>query len=72
VLEGLEARAPRPRQCRWRPEGHRYPQKTLKERLRYKPDVALAVDSVTAELASTNVMGNTAADIKPNLLFVSA
>jgi hypothetical protein len=72
VLEGLEARAPRPGQCRWRPEGHRYPQKTLKERLCYKPDVALAIDSVTAESANTNAMENTAAGIRPNLLFISA
>jgi hypothetical protein len=35
----------------------------LKERLRYKPDVALAVDSVTAESANTKAMENTAAGI---------
>jgi hypothetical protein len=51
---------------------HRYPQKTLKERLRYKPVVAFSVDSVTAESANTNAMDNTAAGIKPNLLFISA
>uniref|UniRef100_A0A0E0K0W1 Uncharacterized protein n=1 Tax=Oryza punctata TaxID=4537 RepID=A0A0E0K0W1_ORYPU len=42
-LSRSEARAPRPGQCRWRPEGHRYPKKTLKERLRYVPDSALAI-----------------------------
>jgi hypothetical protein len=63
ALEGLEARAPRPGQCRWRPEGRRYPRKTLKERLRYKPDVALAVDPDTAESANTNAMENAAAGI---------
>jgi hypothetical protein len=59
----MEARAPRPGQCRWRPQGHRHPLKTFKERLRYRPDVALAVDSVTTESASTNAMENTAAGI---------
>jgi hypothetical protein len=71
-MEGLEARVARRGQCRWCPEGHRYPQKTLKERLRYKPDVAPAVDSVTAESANTNAMENTTAGIRPNLLFISA
>ena len=37
TLEGSEARAPRPGQCRWRPEGRRYPEKSLKERLRFIP-----------------------------------
>jgi hypothetical protein len=44
----------------------------LKERLCYKPDVALVVDSITAESANTNAMENTAAGIKPNLPFISA
>jgi hypothetical protein len=44
----------------------------LKEHLRYKPDVALTVASVTAESANTNTMENTATGIKPNLLFISA
>jgi hypothetical protein len=44
----------------------------LKEHLRYKPDVALAVNSVAAESANTNAMENTVAGIKPNLLFISA
>ena len=47
TLEGSEARAPRPRQCRWRPEGRRYPERSLKERLRYIPDSALVVDHIT-------------------------
>jgi hypothetical protein len=34
--------------------------KTLKERLGYKLDVALVVDPVTVDSASTNAMENTA------------
>jgi hypothetical protein len=44
----------------------------LKERLHYKSDVALTVDSVTAESTNTNAMENTAVGIRPNLLFISA
>jgi hypothetical protein len=41
----------------------------LKERLRYKPDVALAVDSVTTESANTNAMENTAAGIHNRIYY---
>uniref|UniRef100_A0A0D9X2A5 Uncharacterized protein n=1 Tax=Leersia perrieri TaxID=77586 RepID=A0A0D9X2A5_9ORYZ len=50
-----EVRAPRPGQCRWRPEGRRYPERTLKDRLRYtNPDIALAVEFVAPATAMEN------------------
>ncbi|CAN6275248.1 unnamed protein product [Urochloa humidicola] len=62
MLEDSEARAPRPGQCRWRPEGRRHREKTLKERLCYVPDSALAIDFVTAAPSSnTDEMENTTA-----------
>ncbi|KAF8733560.1 hypothetical protein HU200_014865 [Digitaria exilis] len=64
ALEGLEARAPPAGQSRWRPEGRRHPPKSLKERLRYKPDVALNTESYTASPAFTVAMDNTTAGIK--------
>uniref|UniRef100_A0A0D9WV17 Rx N-terminal domain-containing protein n=1 Tax=Leersia perrieri TaxID=77586 RepID=A0A0D9WV17_9ORYZ len=63
ALEGLEARHPQLGQCRWRPEGRRHLEKSLKERLRYtNPDVALAVEFVapsTAMDATTAVVHET-------------
>ena len=53
MLEGLEARRPRLGQCRWRPEGYRYPKKTLKERLCYVPEEALAITFVLAAMDTT-------------------
>ena len=63
TLEGSEARAPRPGQCRWRPEGRRYPERSLKERLRYVPDSALVVNDITPAPAT---MDATAAGTRPN------
>ncbi|CAN6381670.1 unnamed protein product [Urochloa humidicola] len=54
--------APRPGQYRWRPEGRRHREKTLKERLRYIPDSALAIDFITAAPSFyTDEMENSAA-----------
>ena len=64
TLEGSEARAPRPGQCRWRPEGRRYPERSLKERLRYVPDSALVINDITP---APTTMDATAAGTGPNL-----
>ncbi|GJN04445.1 hypothetical protein PR202_ga21995 [Eleusine coracana subsp. coracana] len=48
ALEATEARHPHPRQCRYCPEGHRYPLRTLKEKLRYVPDNALIMKPLTS------------------------
>ena len=61
--EGSEARAPRLGQCRWRPEGRRYPERSLKERLRYVPDSALVVNDITP---APTTMDTTAAGTGPN------
>ena len=61
-------RVPRPGQCRWRPEGRRYPERTLKERLRYVPDTVHAVDDVTPTPTSSGAMNTTTAGIEPNLI----
>ena len=66
TLEGSEARAPRPGQCRWRPEGRRYPERSLKERLRYIPDSALVVTSTPT---SSTAMDTTTAGIRSNLIY---
>ena len=63
TLEGSEARAPRPGQCRWRPEGRRYPEKSLKECLRFIPDV------VTSTPTSNTAMDTTTAGIRLNLIY---
>ena len=64
ALEDSEARAPRPGQCRWRPEGLRYA-KTLKEKLRYVPDYANAIDYIT--FSPPTPMDNASAGKHPNL-----
>ena len=58
-------RVPRPGQCWWRPEGRRYPERTLKERLRYVPDT---VHDVTPTPTSSGAMNTTTAGIEPNLI----
>ena len=68
ALEGSEARAPPPGQCRWRPEGRRYTARTLKEHLRYIPDVVNTVDVVTPTPTSSSTMDTTTAGIEPNLI----
>ena len=69
MLEGSEARAPRPGQCRWRPEGRRYPEKSLKERLRFIPDAVNTVDVVTSTPTSSTAMDTTTAGIRLNLIY---
>jgi len=69
TLEGSEARAPPPGQCRWRPEGRRYPEKSLKERLRFIPDAVNTVDVVTSTPTSSTAMDTTTAGIRPNLIY---
>ena len=69
ALEGSEARAPPPGQCRWRPEGRRYTARTLKERLRYIPDAVNTVDVVTTASTPTSAMDTTTASIEPNLIY---
>ena len=69
TLEGSEARAPRPGQCRWRPEGHRYHEKSLKERLRFIPDAVNTVDVVTSTPTSRVARDTTTASIRPNLIY---
>ena len=63
ALEGSEARAPPPGQCRWRPEGRRYPERMLKERLCYIPDVVHSIDDVTTASTPTSAMDATTAGI---------
>ncbi|KAF8749605.1 hypothetical protein HU200_012623 [Digitaria exilis] len=50
-------------QCRWHPEGRRYPAKSLKERLRYIPDAVHAIDFVSSAPTSVNDMDTTSAGI---------
>ena len=69
ALEGSEARAPPPGQCRWRPEGRRYTARTLKERLRYILDAVNTVDVVTSTPTFSDAMDTTTAGIRPNLIY---
>ena len=68
-MEGSEARAPPPGQCRWRLEGRRYTARTLKEWLRYIPDAVNTVDVVTSTPTSRDAMDTTTAGIRPNLIY---
>ena len=47
----------------WRPEGRRYPEKSLKERLRFIPDAVNTVDVVTTASTPTSAMDTTTAGI---------
>ena len=56
-------RAPALGQCRWRPDGRRYPERTLKEHLRYIPNAVHAIDDVTTASTPTSTMDATTAGI---------